>query len=177
MMYRYDAITRNREAVAASTRAGDEIFLETASWFIPMGELTKLRYLKYATNLFKVKRGIHYAAGAVDLATQLLINKGDIRKVNLVSTASSTLIGNPFLSSVPGAFVKLNIGTGLSVESASNFDVYKNIVLSTAGNIGGEKLGLGLSKNSTLPGAPFIGETFSATGAAVIDEMTNTNKK
>ncbi|MEI9811068.1 MAG: hypothetical protein WDO16_26045 [Bacteroidota bacterium] len=58
MMYNFDAITKHREAVSAMTRAGDKVFLEIGSFFIPMGWLTKAKYAKYALRLFQAKRGL-----------------------------------------------------------------------------------------------------------------------
>ena len=120
--------------------------LEIASWFVPLGELTKLRCLKTAAILFKAKRGIdigiHGTAGVVDLTTQLIVNRGDIKKINLVGTLSSTLIGNPFLSAVTGAFINLSydkVANHQIVSSALNINVYKSILVTTLGNIGGEK--------------------------------------
>lgn len=39
------------------TRESDKVALEVGALFIPLNWLTKLKYLKYATNLFKFKRG------------------------------------------------------------------------------------------------------------------------
>jgi len=58
MMYRFDAITKNREAVNESTRAGDEIFLEAISWLIPETEILKIAQLRKLALLFKLKRGV-----------------------------------------------------------------------------------------------------------------------
>jgi RHS repeat-associated protein len=68
MMYRFDGITKHREKVAEMTRAGDKIFLEAASWFIPVGAITKIRYLKYAERLFNFKRGRIFWSGGKEIA-------------------------------------------------------------------------------------------------------------
>jgi RHS repeat-associated protein len=78
MMYRIDGIVRHRERVAEMTRAGDKIFLETASWFMPAGYLTKLRYLKYAANLFKLKRGGRATVVAKSLIVRNTLKEGVI---------------------------------------------------------------------------------------------------
>jgi hypothetical protein len=112
-LIRWDGIQRHMDRVHEMTREQDKIVLEVSSWVIPAGQIAKLRYLRYAAQLFKLKRGIHFTAGAVDLTTQTIVNRGDITKINFVSTASSTLIGNPFLSSVPGSLVNFSINSGL----------------------------------------------------------------
>ena len=68
MMYNFDAITKLRERVAESTRASDKIFLEAASWFVPTGWITKVRYLRYASYLFKLKRGRVFWSGGMEVA-------------------------------------------------------------------------------------------------------------
>jgi len=90
-MYRIDGIVRHRERVAEMTRAGDKIFLETASWFMPAGYLTKLRHLKYAANLFKLKRG-----GRVTLVAQKLIARNTSKEmlINGTSDLVSQTINN-----------------------------------------------------------------------------------
>ena len=121
----------------------------------------------------KLEGGVHFTAGSVDLTTQMIINKGDIKKVNIVSTVSSVLIGNPILSTVPGSLANLSLNGGLHLNSMSDFNVYKNIVLSSAGNIGGEKLGIGFKLGSTIPGSQFLGESIGSLSASAYDEMTN----
>ena len=54
---RWDGIQRHMDKVHAMTRAFDKVVLEVASNFIPVGWITKLRYLKYAAKLFRWKRG------------------------------------------------------------------------------------------------------------------------
>lgn len=176
-LVRWDGIQRHMDRVHEMTREQDKVVLEVASWIIPAGQLTKLRYLKYAAQLFKMKRGIHFTAGAVDLTSQLIVNKGDITEINLVSTASSTLIGNPFLSSIPGSFASFSIGRRPEFKSVANPDVYKSIFINTLGNVLGERLGSGFRVGSTLPGGQFIGEALGATGASVIEEMSNIGNK
>lgn len=179
-MQQFDLIHRVRERVNEMTRAGDKITLEVASWFIPAGQLTKLRYLKYAATLFKFKRGIHVVSGLADLTTQVIVKKGDITQINPVSTLASTLIGNPFLSTIPGAFVNLSYDKIQRQEIFSNpadANVYKNIVFSTLGNYLGGKLGNGFESGSTLPGGGFMGEVLGTTGIGILDEMTPMGKK
>jgi RHS repeat-associated protein len=55
---RQDGIERFMENVHRQTREQDMIALEIAANFIPVGWITKLKYVKYAANLFKLKRGI-----------------------------------------------------------------------------------------------------------------------
>ena len=182
-MHRIDGIVKHRERVAEMTRESDKVALATAatvgSLLIPASHITKLRYLKYAGDLFKIKRGLHVSSGAADLASQIITNRGDVNKINLLTTASATLIGNPFLSTVPGGFANLSINairSGEIVNSVTDFNVYKNIVISTLGNMGGGMLGNGFKNGSTLPGGQFIGETLGATGASIYDQMTNTKQ-
>ena len=162
-----------RQNVADNTRKSDDATLQIASWLAPAGLLTKARYVKFAVNLFKIRKGVHFTAGSVDLTTQLIINKGDVKKVNIMSTVSSVLIGNPILSTVPGALANISLNGGLQLNSVSDFNVYKNIILSSAGNIGGEKLGIGFKLGSTIPGSQFLGETIGSLSASAYDEMTN----
>jgi hypothetical protein len=176
-LVRWDGIQRHMDRVHEMTREQDKVVLEVASWVIPAGQIAKLRYVRYAAHLFKLKRGIHFTAGAVDLTTQTIVNRGDITKINFVSTASSTLIGNPFLSSLPGSLVNFSIKGQLQFNSMSNLDVYKGIFLNTLGNWLGSKLGEGLSSGSTLPGAQFIGETLGSTTASFIDGMSRIEDK
>jgi RHS repeat-associated protein len=58
-LYSYDGVQRYMERVHKMTREQDEIALEIGSMFIPVGWITKLRYVKYAAALFKFKRGIN----------------------------------------------------------------------------------------------------------------------
>ena len=68
---RWDGIQRFMENVHAQTRASDKIALEVGSWFIPVGWITKLKYVKYAANLFKLKRGVTIVAKSKALTTVL----------------------------------------------------------------------------------------------------------
>ena len=58
MMHEMDAASRFRTRVADMTRESDKIALEAGSFLIPTGWLLKLKYLRYAANLFKLKRGL-----------------------------------------------------------------------------------------------------------------------
>lgn len=53
----YDATAKWLEKYHAGVKEDGMMLLEFASWFIPVGQITKLRYLKYAATLFKIKRG------------------------------------------------------------------------------------------------------------------------
>ena len=81
------------------------MMLEAASWFIPVGHLTKLRYLKFAGTLFKFKRGttvVGKVAGKIvtnygeafvyEASKEILANRGNLSTVDwhdvLVSTAT-----------------------------------------------------------------------------------------
>jgi len=68
MMYHQNDDTRSESKLAEMTRASDKIFLEAASWFIPTGWITKVRYLKYASYLFKLKRGRVFWSGGMEVA-------------------------------------------------------------------------------------------------------------
>lgn len=68
MMLRYDGITNHRNRVSEMTRESDQVFLEAASFFVPMGWLTKLRYAKHAVKLFKWKRGKAAAKATEEVA-------------------------------------------------------------------------------------------------------------
>jgi RHS repeat-associated protein len=171
-LYRQDGIQKFKDRTHKLQREQEIAALQIALWVMPAGHFTKLRYLKYAAQLFKLKRGLHYTAGAVDLTSQAITNKGEFAKINLLSTASSTLIGNPLLSSVPGSFARFSIGQGLELRSVYNPDVYKSIFLNTLGNISGAKLGEEFRLGSTLPEGQFIGETLGTTGASIIDEIS-----
>ncbi len=173
----WDGTARWLQKYHEGVREDGYMILEIGSWFVPLGELTKLRYLKYAGQLIKLKRGIHFTAGAVDLTTQLIINRGDITKVNFVATASSTLIGNPFLSSIPGAFACASISNGVEFRNVSNPDVYKSILVNTLGNIGSDKLGGAFKTETTIPGGQFFGEILVTTGAGAFEEMTPLKKE
>jgi len=68
MMTRIEGIVNHRTKVAAMTSASDEVALEVGSWFIPTGWITKVRYLKYASYLFKLKRGRVFWSGGIEVA-------------------------------------------------------------------------------------------------------------
>ena len=68
---RWDGIQRFMENVHAQTRASDKIALEIAANFIPVGWITKLKYVKYAVNLFKLKRGVSAISKSKALVTVL----------------------------------------------------------------------------------------------------------
>lgn len=53
----HDRVVKFMERVHAQQREEEKAFLEVASWFFPVGQVTKLRYLKYVGNLFNFKRG------------------------------------------------------------------------------------------------------------------------
>jgi RHS repeat-associated protein len=55
---KWDGVQRHMERVHAMTREQDMIALEVGSFFIPTGWITKLKYVKYAANLFSLKRGV-----------------------------------------------------------------------------------------------------------------------
>ena len=55
---RWDGVQRFMERVHAQQKEEEMLVLEIASNFIPLGWITKLKYVKYAANLFKLKRGI-----------------------------------------------------------------------------------------------------------------------
>ena len=54
----YDRQFEFKKRVNEMTRESDKAFLEAASWFIPVGWIAKLRYVRYAANLFRFKRGV-----------------------------------------------------------------------------------------------------------------------
>jgi RHS repeat-associated protein len=56
-LIRWDGIQRHMDRVHEMTREQDKMLLEAGSWFVPIGWLTKLKYTRYALNLFKWKRG------------------------------------------------------------------------------------------------------------------------
>lgn len=61
----WNGVQRHMDKVHAMTRQSDELILEIATWFIPVGAITKVRYLKYAERLFNFKRGrIFWSGGA-----------------------------------------------------------------------------------------------------------------
>ena len=53
----YDRQFAFKKRLNEMTRESDKVALEVGALFIPLNWLTKLKYLKYATNLFKFKRG------------------------------------------------------------------------------------------------------------------------
>lgn len=62
-MERLRDIADFRQRVADMTREGDKVALEVGSWLVPVGALTKIRYLKYAERLFNFKRGRIFWSG------------------------------------------------------------------------------------------------------------------
>ncbi len=68
---RWDAIQRYMEKIHKQTREQDEIVLEIAANFIPLGWISKLKFIKYATNLFKFKRGLSAVSKSKPLITVL----------------------------------------------------------------------------------------------------------
>lgn len=97
-------------------------------------------------------------------------------KVNILATTSSTLIGNPFLSSIPGGFVDISLENRIQINSISDPAAYRNIFLNTLGNIMGQKLGAEAKVGSTLPAAELTGASIGSTGAAVLDKLSKTDK-
>ena len=71
---RWDGVQRHMDKVHAMTRASDKVVLEIASNFIPVGWITKLRYVKVAVNLYKLKRGVA-AANKVRKAMTTVLGK------------------------------------------------------------------------------------------------------
>jgi len=94
MIYRFDATTKNREAVNASTREGDKIFLEAASWFVPTGWLLKMRYARLAFKLLKFKRGEKFAASIFSYITRKIANQ--MAKRGWTKEAIHGVVNNPY---------------------------------------------------------------------------------
>ncbi len=55
---RWDGISRFMEKVHAQQKEQELMALDIASWFVPVGWITKLKYVKKAVNLFRLKRGL-----------------------------------------------------------------------------------------------------------------------
>jgi RHS repeat-associated protein len=94
---RYGQVSAYMEKVHAGIKEDGLMLLEGASWFIPAGQLAKLRYLKYALNLFKIKRGGIVVKVASNFATELgkniLAKNGNLGNVDwndvIVNTATA----------------------------------------------------------------------------------------
>ena len=60
---RWDGIERHMKIVHSGIKEDGLMMLEAASCFIPVGQITKVRYLKYAVTLYKNRRGGQIALG------------------------------------------------------------------------------------------------------------------
>lgn len=81
-------------------------------------------------------------------------------------------------SRMAGFFIKrddlrsLIRGTPTETGGFSDINVYKNILVTSLGNYGGEKLGKAFATETTIPGGQFIGKVFSSTIAGAYDALT-----
>lgn len=95
ILQRWDGIERFMKNIHAQTRASDEAALEIVSWFIPAGQLTKLRYLKFAAVLFKSKRGIVVLKFGenltMELSKNIIANRGEIANVDISDVLLNTI--------------------------------------------------------------------------------------
>ena len=71
---RWDGIQRYMEIVHKGVKEDGLLLLEGASFFIPIGWITKLKYVKAAVNVLKFKRGVT-AANAVRKAMTTVLGK------------------------------------------------------------------------------------------------------
>lgn len=74
---RWDKVQRFMDKVHDGVREDGYVILEVGSWFIPMGWLTKAKYLKQAVSLLKLKRGralLNVGAHIVDDATRGVVH-------------------------------------------------------------------------------------------------------
>ncbi|WP_460561641.1 RHS repeat domain-containing protein [Ferruginibacter profundus] len=94
---RYDDIYKFMVKVHADIKQDGLNLLEGLSWFIPAGQITKLRYLKFAGTLFKLKRGGVVAKISstffTELGKNILAKNGKFGDVDwndvLINTATS----------------------------------------------------------------------------------------
>jgi RHS repeat-associated protein len=75
-LVRWDLIQRRMDRVHEMIREQDKVVLEVGSYFMPMGWLTKLKYVRNAINLFKWKRG-NAVANIAEEAAEQVIRYGD----------------------------------------------------------------------------------------------------
>jgi len=80
-LQRWDGIARFMEKVHNQQKKEEMAVLEVASFFIPMGWITKLKYVKTAVNFFKVKRGVGALNKARKAMTTVLGKMGRYEKV------------------------------------------------------------------------------------------------
>ncbi len=83
-----------RQRVADMTRESDKVALEVGSWLLPVGWLTKLRYVKLATNLLKFKRGEKAAYSIYSYITRKIANQMAAR--GWTKEAIHELVNNPY---------------------------------------------------------------------------------
>lgn len=79
----------------------------------------------------------------IDLASQKIVNEGNIKKVNFASFAGSLLIGNPFAGALPGSMINLSIKDGLEFNEAQTSMI--NYYYGTVGNLMGVAASKGFS--------------------------------
>jgi RHS repeat-associated protein len=68
---RWDGIQRHMEIVHKGVKEDGMMILEVASFFIPTGWITKLKYVKSAVDLFRLRRGGMAAKAGVEVVEQV----------------------------------------------------------------------------------------------------------
>lgn len=91
-MYRHDETLKFTRRVQDMTRTQAKVTLEVASWFIPMGWVTKIKYLRYAASLLKIKRAKVLQIG-VSEAGVVAVNGGDNIVYHTVENGVTQYVG------------------------------------------------------------------------------------
>lgn len=79
-MNNYHQVMLHMERVNQMTRESDEVVLEIGSWFIPSSFLLKVKYLRYAGKLFKLKRGRKALEKAEEVVEETVEHLDDVVK-------------------------------------------------------------------------------------------------
>ena len=164
----YDATAKWLVKYHAGVKEDGMMMLNVASWFIPGGQLLKLRYVGVAVNLFKARRGAQALfvigkqafAGSLrqrgisafsELSSQYLLNvpKYGMLGDNFKNINYSSVVGN--LAMPNNGLGQAAFGNGFSYtiqdqykgigSGASNGYIITNMVLDYGGNLIGDKHG------------------------------------
>jgi RHS repeat-associated protein len=131
-LIRWDGIQRHMDRVHEMTREQDKVVLEVGSWLtpIPVGWILKLRYVRYAANLFRLKRGV--SSYRIWLALSK-VEKGIVRE-------ASSILNSPQMETLKAAFKN---GVSAEVEISGRKVIYSPDMAASGFTLHGEGFVLG----------------------------------
>lgn len=141
-------------------------------------------WMPVAKTAFALKAEVNFASAGSDFISQMATSTGSLsnrlNQWNPVSTAAAGMIGNPFMSSIPGGFIDLSRQATMSgtVIKPLNANTITSIGWNTLGNLFGDHIGAKtLSKVGAGTGEKFFGEYFGQQAgdipSSVLDKKTN----